>query len=73
MIFLPFFSHRDYAERLVYPDTGYVGIGAELAQKDKPVSYASVILNVAEKNYSVTERRCLATIWALHKFPRILK
>ncbi|GFW63639.1 retrovirus-related Pol polyprotein from transposon 17.6 [Trichonephila clavipes] len=45
-----------------------VRIGAVLQQNQKPVAFASRTLNKAERNYTVTERECLAVIWALNKF-----
>lgn len=38
-----------------------------LAQKGKPIP--SRILNVAERNYFITEKECLAVILGMHKFP----
>ncbi|GFV81782.1 retrovirus-related Pol polyprotein from transposon 17.6 [Trichonephila clavipes] len=45
-----------------------VGIGAVLNQNHRPIAFASRTLNKAERNYAVTERECLAVIWALNKF-----
>ncbi|GFW03597.1 retrovirus-related Pol polyprotein from transposon 17.6 [Trichonephila clavipes] len=45
-----------------------VGIGAVLNQNLRPIAFASRTLNKAERNYSVTERECLALIWELNKF-----
>ncbi|GFX25159.1 uncharacterized protein TNCV_2753341 [Trichonephila clavipes] len=45
-----------------------VGIGAMLSQNHRPIAFASRTLNKAERNYTVTERECLAVIWALNKF-----
>lgn len=71
---------------LVYPDfekefylacdASSTGLGAVLMQKDKTrmrtVYYASRVLNAAERNYSTTERECLALVWGLQKFRHIL-
>ncbi|GFU59112.1 retrovirus-related Pol polyprotein from transposon opus [Trichonephila clavipes] len=45
-----------------------VGIDAVLQQNQKHIAFASRTLNKAERNYTVTERECLAVIWALNKF-----
>ncbi|GFX74043.1 transposable element Tcb2 transposase [Trichonephila clavipes] len=42
--------------------------GAVLQENKKPIAFASRTLNKAERNYTVTERECLAVIWALNKF-----
>lgn len=54
-------------------DASNTGIGAVLFQKDdqeneQPIYYFSSKLTTAEKNYSVTERECLAVVKAVKKF-----
>ncbi|GFW17156.1 retrovirus-related Pol polyprotein from transposon 297 [Trichonephila clavipes] len=53
---------------LIISKEGGVGIGAVLNQIHRPIAFTSRTLNKAERNYTVTERECLAVIWALNKF-----
>lgn len=38
------------------------------ANEERPVAYMSKKLNSAERNYSVTERKCLAVILGIERF-----
>ncbi|GFX65213.1 retrovirus-related Pol polyprotein from transposon opus [Trichonephila clavipes] len=52
----------------LFADANGVGIVAQLNQNHRPIAFTSRSLNKAERNYTVTERECLAVIWAFNKF-----
>ncbi|GFX79285.1 retrovirus-related Pol polyprotein from transposon 17.6 [Trichonephila clavipes] len=52
----------------LFTDASGVGMGAVFNQNPRTIAFASRTLNKAERNYIVTERECLAVIWALNKF-----
>ncbi|GFT82396.1 transposon Tf2-8 polyprotein [Trichonephila clavipes] len=49
-------------------DASSIGVGAVLNQEQRPVVFASRTLSAAERNYTVTERECLAVVWTRNKF-----
>lgn len=65
---LPNFHERFY----INADASNFAIGAVISQrrdnKLRPVMFISRKLNSAEINYTVTEKECLAIIWAIKKF-----
>ncbi|GFU06981.1 retrovirus-related Pol polyprotein from transposon 17.6 [Trichonephila clavipes] len=56
----------------LFTDASSIDITVVLNQEQRPTTYASRMLNNAERNYTVTERECLAVIWALNKFHNYL-
>ena len=70
----PILQYPNYKkEFFLETDASNVGLGCVLSQKDdqtrklRPISYASRVLNKAERNCSTTEKEALAIVWGLKK------
>ena len=74
----PILKYSDFEKLFIlYTDASGTGLGAVLAQKDsknkeRVIAYASKSLNKAELNYGITDKECLAVIWAIKHFEQYL-
>lgn len=69
----PVFWRPDFSRPFtVQTDASNYGIGEVLTQEhddgEHVISFISRSLNHAERNYSTTQRECLAVIWAIERF-----
>ncbi|GFU21152.1 retrovirus-related Pol polyprotein from transposon 412 [Trichonephila clavipes] len=62
---------------VIRTDASSVALGVALLQGEKdeehPIEYTSRLLLSSERNYSTTERKALAVVWALEKFRGYVK
>ena len=74
----PYLTIPDFKKPFVlYTDASGTGVGAVLSQKDdenreRVIAYASRSLNKTEQNYGITDKECLAVIWAIKHFEQYL-
>ncbi|GFX02351.1 retrovirus-related Pol polyprotein from transposon 17.6 [Trichonephila clavipes] len=65
----PILKFPDFKKHFeLFTDASSIGVEAVLNQEQRPVVFTSRTLSAAERNYTVTERECLAVVWALNKF-----
>jgi transposase InsO family protein len=69
----PVLNYPDFSQEfLITTDASDYAIGAVLSQgtvgQDRPIAYASRVLNKAEQNYNTTEKELLAIVWAVKHF-----
>ena len=68
----PVLDYPDFSESNVFKlhtDASGYGIGAVLSNNnDRPIAFASQMLNKAEQNYSTIEKELLAMVWAIRHF-----
>ena len=78
LISYPIVVYPDYNKPFIlHTDASDYAIGTVLAQNDnngheRVIVYASRVLSVAEVNYTVTEKECLAIIWGTKYFHHFL-
>ncbi|MCP3662607.1 MAG: DDE-type integrase/transposase/recombinase [Gammaproteobacteria bacterium] len=70
----PVLQYPDFRrEFTIETDASGYGVGAVLAQNNEqnrlqPVAYCSRVMSAAERNYSATEKECLAVIYGLKQY-----
>ena len=67
------FRHPDFIERCILTtDASDIAVGAVLSQRpigeDRTIAFMSKIMKPAEKNYTTTEKECLAVFYAILHF-----
>ena len=66
---LPELAYPDFSLPYeLHCDASEFALGAVLVQAGRPIAYASKTLNPAQRNYSVTEKECMAVQWSPQYF-----
>ena len=78
LVMAPVLARPDFSKPFVVQcDASNFAIGAVLTQQgedgEHPIVYINRVLSPAEKNYSTTEKECLAMLWAIKKLRRYLE
>ena len=73
LLFPPILGHPNYSLPMeIHCDACGYGLGTVLAKQqgalERVISYANRLLSPAESNYSVSEKECLALVWAAQRF-----
>lgn len=71
LVSTPFLTIPDFSQTFsIHCDASDIGLGAVICQgpNEQPIAFASRKLKGAETRYSVTERECLAVVFAIQKF-----
>jgi hypothetical protein len=66
-------AYPDYTRPFeIHPEACDYGIGAALVQRvdagERPIAFVTRLLTKTERNVSITEKECLALVWAVKKF-----
>jgi hypothetical protein len=66
-------TYPDYSLNFeIHPDACGYGVVAVLVQRqmgeERPLAFASRTMTASERNYSITEKECLALVWSVKRF-----
>ena len=73
LLTLPILAHPNYKLPFeIHADASGYGIGAILVQhqdgRERVIAYVSHLLDSSDQNFSISEKECLALVWAADKF-----